>query len=257
MPSGKQSKRKRRIEAPPPPTRTRRQASPRVLLAAAGVVALVVVGIVLGVLLTGGGSSSANGAVLPEAGDVQTLFRGIPENGNVLGKSSAPVTMVEYVDLQCPFCQAFETQAMPTLISRYVRPGKLKVEVRPIAIRGSDSLLGQSGAIAAGMQNKMFDFMQLLYDNQGVEQTGWLNDTIVKSAALSIPGLDVKLFLELLNASAVAGQVKTVDAQAAADAVDSTPTILVGKTGTKPRRVTVPTASSPSAVAAAVDAALR
>jgi protein-disulfide isomerase len=257
MPSGKQSKRKRRIEAPPPPTRTRRQASPRVLLAAAGVVALVVVGIVLGVLLTGGGSSSANGAVLPEAGDVQTLFRGIPENGNVLGKSSAPVTMVEYVDLQCPFCQAFETQAMPTLISRYVRPGKLKVEARPIAIRGSDSLRGQSGAVAAGMQNKMFDFMQLLYDNQGVEQTGWLNDTIVKSAAMSIPGLDVKQFLDLLSSSSVAGQVKTIDAQAAADAVNSTPTILVGKTGTKPRLVTVPSAADPSTVAAAVDAALR
>jgi protein-disulfide isomerase len=107
------------------------------------------------------------------------------------------------------------------------------------------------------MQNTMFDFMQLLYDNQGVEQTGWLNDTIVKSAALSIPGLDVKRFLDLLNSSAVAGQVKTVDAQAAADAVDSTPTILVGKTGTKPRRVTVPSAADPSAVAAAVDAALR
>jgi protein-disulfide isomerase len=263
MPSQKQSKRRRReARAAPPPVRVRtharRQASPRVLIAAAALLVLVVVGIVLGVVLTssGGGSSSSTGATLPGAADVQTLLRRIPQQGNVLGKSSAPVTMVEYVDLQCPFCQEFETQAMPTLISRYVRPGKLKVEARPIAIRGGDSFRGQSATIAAGRQNKLFNFMQLLYDNQGVENTGWLDDNMVKSAASSIPGLDVGLFLEQLNSSRVSEQVKTVDALSPADAVDRTPTILVGKTGTKARAVTITSANDPSAVAAAIDAAL-
>jgi protein-disulfide isomerase len=262
MPSQKQSKRRRReARVAPPPVRTRtharRQASPRVLIVAAAVLALVVVGIGLGVVLTSGsGSSSATGATLPGAADVQTLLRRIPQQGNVLGKPSAPVTMVEYVDLQCPFCQEFETQAMPTLISRYVRSGKLKVEARPIAIRGGDSFRGQSATIAAGRQNKLFNFMQLLYDNQGAEGTGWLDDNMVKSAASSIPGLDVGLFLEQLSSGTVGEQVKTVDGQASADAVDRTPTILVGKTGTKPRAVTVTSASDPSAVAAAIDAAL-
>jgi protein-disulfide isomerase len=262
MPSQKQSKRRRqKARTAPPPvrarTRARRQASPRILIAAAAVLALVVVGIVLGVVLTGGGGSpSASGATLPGAADVQTLLRRIPQHGNVLGKPSAPVTMVEYVDLQCPFCQEFETQAMPTLISRYVRAGKLKVEARPVAIRGGDSFRGQSATIAAGMQNKLFNFMQLLYINQGVENTGWLDDNIVESAASSIPGLDVALFLKQLNSSTVDEQVKTVDTQATADALDRTPTILVGKTGTKLRAVTLNSASDPGAVAAAVDAAL-
>jgi protein-disulfide isomerase len=263
MPSQKQSKRRRReAQAAPPPvrarTRARRQASPRIVIAVAAVLALVVVGIVLGVVLTSGsGSSSASAAALPGAVDVQTLLRGIPQHGGVLGRPSAPVTMVEYVDLQCPFCQEFETQAMPTLLSRYVRTGKLKVEARPIAIRGSDSLRGQSAAIAAGTQDKLFNFMQLLYDNQGVENTGWLDANMVKSAAVSIPGLDVGRFLEQVNSSSVAEQVKTVDAQATADAVDRTPTILVGKTGSKPHAVTLTSATDPGAVAAAVDAALR
>jgi protein-disulfide isomerase len=261
MPSQKQSKRRRHAaaQAPPPPRlkTTPRRASPRVLLGVAALLVIVVVAIVLGVVLaSGSGSSSATGAILPGAADVQTLLRGIPQHGNVLGKPSAPVTMVEYVDLQCPFCQEFETQAMPTLISSYVRPGKLKVEVRPLAIRLGDSFRGQSATIAAGMQNKLFNFMQLLYDNQGVENTGWLDDNMVKSAATSVPGLDVGLFVKQVNSSTVAEQVKTVDGQAAADGVDRTPTILVGKTGTKPSPVTVTSASDPSAVAAAVDAAL-
>jgi len=261
MPSQKQSKRRRQAaKAPPPPKlkTTRRRASPRVLLAAGVVLVLVIAAVALGVVLTSSsGSSSATGVTLPGASDVQTLLRGIPQNGNVLGKPSAPVTMVEYVDLQCPFCQEFETQAMPTLISRYVRPGKLKVEVRPVAIRGGDSFRGQSATIAAGTQNKEFNFMQLLYVNQGIENTGWLDDDMVNSAASSIPGLDVGLFLKQVSSSTVAEQVKTVDAQASADGLDRTPTILVGKTGTKLRAVTVTSASDPSAVAAAVDAALR
>jgi protein-disulfide isomerase len=258
MPSQKQSKRRRRAaQAPPKLKTTQRRASPRVLLAAGSLLVLVVVAIVLGVVLaSGNNSSSATGSTLPGVADVQALLRGIPQHGNVLGKPSAPVTMVEYIDLQCPFCQEFETQAMPTLISRYVRPGKLKVEARPIAIRGGDSFRGQSATIAAGGQNKLFNFMQLLYDNQGIENTGWLDDNMVKSAAVSLPGFDVGLFLQQVNSSAVGEQVKTVDAQATADAVDRTPTILVGKTGTKPRAVIVTSASDPSAVAAAVDAAL-
>jgi protein-disulfide isomerase len=260
MPSQKQSKRRRRAaQAPPPPKlkTSRRRASPLVLLAAGAVLVLVIAGVALGVVLTSSsGSSSATGATLPGAADVQTLLRGIAQHGNVLGKPSAPVTMVEYVDLQCPFCQEFETQAMPTLISRYVRPGMLKVEVRPVAIRGGDSFRGQSATIAAGMQNKLFNFMQLLYVNQGIENTGWLDDDMVKSAASSIPGFDVGLFLKQVDSSTVAEQVKTVDAQASADGLDRTPTILVGKTGTKPRLVTVTSASDPGAVAAAIDAAL-
>jgi protein-disulfide isomerase len=259
VPSGKQSKRRRRAaQAPAPPVRRRRQASPRVLIGAAAVLVLVVVGIVLAVVLaSGGGSSSSSGTRLPDAGDVQTLLQGIPQNDNILGKPSAPVTMAEYVDLQCPFCQEFETQAMPTLISRYVRSGKLKVDARPIAIRGPDSLRGQSAAVAAGLQNKLFNFMQLLYDNQGVENTGWLDDAMVKSAAVSIPGLDVSRFLDHVNSSSVAERVKSIDGQATADAVQATPTILVGKSGKKLREVTVPSPSDPSSVAAAIDAALR
>jgi protein-disulfide isomerase len=122
---------------------------------------------------------------------------------------------------------------------------------------GSDSLRGQSGALAAGMQNKMFDFMQLLYDNQGVENAGWLNDGIVNSAAVSIPGLDVGRFHTDVNSSAVADRVQTVDAEKTADAVAATPTILVGKSGTKPREVSLTAPSDPGAVSAAVDAALR
>jgi protein-disulfide isomerase len=269
MPSGKQSKRKRRAAqvAAPPPGRSkgqRRQASPRVLIVAAAVIILAAVGIVLGVVLGGGSSKtnvpSARGSLvnaLPGGADVQRLLKGIPQRDNVLGWPSAPVTMVEYIDLQCPFCQQFEAQAMPTVISRYVRTRKLKVEVRVIAFIGPDSQRGRAAAIAAGLQNKLFNFAQLLYLNQGTENTGWLSDDMVKAAAASIPGLNVPRLLDERSSGTVNDQARTFDAQASADHVTATPTILVGKSGKTPHQVTLPSPADEHPLAAAIEAALR
>jgi protein-disulfide isomerase len=262
MPSGKQSKRRRRAgEAPAPPTRAARRASPRVLIAAAALVALVVIGIVLGVVLTRGSSdesaSSTTAQKLPDAADVQQMFAGIPQHDTVLGDVSAPATMVEYVDLQCPYCQQFETLAMPSIISGYVRKGKLKVEVRPIAFIGVDSQRGRAALLAAGMQNKLFNFMQLIYNNQGAENTSWLDDDLITSAAASIPGVDVDQLLTERNSKSVSDRSSAIDQQGIKDVVKVTPTILIGPTGKKLKAIKLTSASDSATVGAAIDAALK
>ncbi len=219
MTSGKHAKRRRAAQAPPRQQArgpARREASPRVLFAAAVVVALLAVGAVLAVKLTGGSDAKPPppGVALPGSGDVERLFKGIPQSGNVLGSPAAPVTLVEYVDLQCPYCQQFETQVMPTVIERYVRSGKLKVDARVLAFIGPDSLRGQSAAIAAGQQDKEFNFTQLLYANQAGENSGWLSDDMVRAAAASIPGLDVNQLLAASDSDAVHAQAQTYVKQA-------------------------------------------
>jgi protein-disulfide isomerase len=268
MTSGKATKRKRRqAQVPPPPVRApgqRRQASPKVLIGVAVVVGLIVVAIVLGFVLTGGNSSSSStpqrGSLvnaLPSATEVNDSLKGIPQNGNVLGSPNAPVTLREYIDLQCPACQAFETQAMPTLIRQYVRTGKVKVEARPIAFIGPDSQTGRAAALAAAKQNRFFNFSQLLYFNQGVENTGWLNDAMIKAAAASIPGLDVPRLLSDRNASSISDQANTFDTQADRDNVTQTPTILVGKSGGQLREVSMQSLTDTASISAAIAAAQR
>jgi protein-disulfide isomerase len=233
-----------------------------VLVAAAAVVVLAAIAVTLGVALSSGSSTAsvpARGSLtnaLPGAADVQKLLLGIPQQANVLGSQSAPVTLVEYIDLQCPYCQQFETQAMPSLIGSYVRTGKVKIEARPIAFIGPDSQRGRLAAIAAGAQNKLFNFAQILYLNQGTENTGWLSAQMVASAAASIPGLDVSRLLAGSNSDAAKTQAGTYDQQSAKDSVQATPTILVGKSGGTlwPVALTSPTDSQ--SVASAISAAL-
>jgi protein-disulfide isomerase len=265
MTSGKQSKRIRAAK-PPPPVRSTdrmRQASPRVLAIAGGLIALAAVAVVLGVVLTGGDSNEAEtptrGSLtnaLPGATEVHELLNGIPQAGNVLGEPDAPVTIYEYIDAQCPFCRQFETEGMPTLVERYVRTGKAKVVLRPIAFIGTDSDRGRALMIAAGEQGKMFNVSHLLFAHQGAENSGWLDDDLMTRVAASIPGMDVPRLLADRGASTVADTAGEFEDSARADGVNSTPTILVGKSGEKAALVTLETATDPAPVAAAIDAAL-
>ena len=273
MPSGKKSKQARRVAASaPPPLRSKgsargRQADPKLLAIAGGAIALVAVIVVLVVVLTGGSSSNTALKDLPAVGscstglpgcsDVASLYKGIPQSGNVLGKPSAPVTMVEYIDLQCPFCQQFETTVFPNILAKYVRTGKLKVEVRVLDFIGPDSSRGRNAMIAAGKQNKAFQFAEILYFNQKTENTGWLNDAMVGQVAASIPGLQVQQLLSERSSSAVKSTAKQYDAQQTADQVTGTPTLFVGKSGAKKlKQVPLASSTDQQSVVDAIDAAL-
>jgi len=232
--SGKQSRRRRREALrTPQATKRSRHASPKALVAIAVALALAAVVVVLAATFGGGSSATP----LAGVADTGSLLRGIPQAGNVLGAASAPVTIVEYADLQCPYCRDFELNAVPQLIGRYVRNGRAKLVFRPLAFIGPDSVRGRNAVIAAGRQNHLFEFVQLLYANQRTENTGWLDERIVRSIADAIPALDAGRLHRDRTSATVSVRASAFDAAARANAVDSTPTLLVGRTGGPLRRV--------------------
>ena len=201
-------------------------------------VAAVVLGGAIAAIAVAVGSKNGSSTNLPQRGtltnalpgavEAHRLFAGIPQHDNILGSPTAAVTMVEYVDLQCPHCREFEATVMPTIIRRFVRPGKLKLVARPIAFIGPDSVRGRDAAIAAAQQNRMFNFMQVTYYNQGIENTGWLNDDFVRRAAASVPGVRVAQLVKASDSSTVTNRARTIATQPNADRVQGTPALYVG-----------------------------
>ena len=153
MPSGKKARQQRQeAAAAPPPVRSKggpggaRQASGRTLAIAGGVILLVIVAVVLAIVLTQSSSGGDDGRRKRRRPDDQRSCRerrqpGTPpssalynatlrrvgpsresrRSGFVLGDPNAPVTLVEYIDLQCPVCAEFETTAAAHA-HREVRP---------------------------------------------------------------------------------------------------------------------------------------
>jgi protein-disulfide isomerase len=259
MPSGKRARQQRQqAAAAPPPVRSKgvggvraRQASPRVLLIAGVVVVAVIVAIVLGVTLSGGGNKAAAGnfppvgsrnwpGALPNSAYVNDMFKGVPQSGVVLGSPNAPATLTEFIDLQCPLCRQFETEQLPTLVKKYVRAGKLNIRMEPWSILSApDSPRGQAATLAASLQNKAFQFAEMLYVNQGTEDTGWLTQDMVGTAASSVDGMDPQRVLDDETSSRVKTSVSDVNNTAAAQNFSATPTLLLAHKGQKAHVVSV------------------
>ena len=259
MASGKASKRKRtaeRVQVPAPRGAGAGGVDRRIWVAAA-VAAALVVAVVAGIATSrgGGGGEVTAGSTLADAGDVIAVFDGVPEDGVALGPADAPVTLVEFVDMQCPFCREFEVEVMPTLIEKYVRPGELRIELRGLSFIGPDSERGMRAVLAAGEQDQAFGMKALQFANQGAENSGWLSQDFVEAAARSLPGVDVDRLVVDMDSDTVSEQLSAHAAEAKRRGVNSTPTILVGKTGEEPQLVQLESPSDLAAIEQAIAAA--
>jgi protein-disulfide isomerase len=85
---------------------------------------------------------------------------------------------------------------------------------------------------AIGLQNKMWNFIDLFYINQKDEQTDYATDAYLKSLASQIPGVNVNQAMGARNSFPVTTQLKLAETLAAKNGVTGTPTFFVGPTKT-------------------------
>jgi len=205
------------------------------------VVTIVVVVIVVIAIASGGGSKKAVKAGTPQANattaEVKTLIDGIPQSGNTLGDPNAPVTLRYFGDLECPICKEFTLGVLPTLIPKYVRAGKLKIEYHSLetATREPSTFkTQQEAAYAAGKQNLAWYFIETFYHEQLPEEqedAGGVTESYIQNIASQVPGLNLADWTAARSEPTFSNEV-TADAQAANDAgFTGTPSFQLGKTG--------------------------
>jgi len=149
-------------------------------------VALIVVAAVIVVSRTGGaGTHSDDGA------ETAAVFAGIPQDGVALGSANSPATLTEFADLQCPFCAEYAREVLPSVVDRYVRPGRLRLELGVLTFLGEDSVRAGQMAAAAARQNRLWQFADAFYRRQGAENSGYATDAFLRDAAAAA-GLDAE-----------------------------------------------------------------
>jgi len=239
---------------PKVPAKDAKRSRSTLLFVLVGAAAFVAAAALIAVSLSGGSSSKSPSPSEPltGVGDALSVFGGIPQHGITVGNPKAPVTIVEYADLQCPYCAHFATDELPGVVQEDVRTGKAKIEYRGLAFIGPDSLNGLRTAFAAGEQGKLWQFVDILFANQGAENSGWLSDSLLRRVGEAVPGLDVDKMFADRGGARVTALVQSASASAQTAGVNSTPTLFVGPTGGTLTQVSSATASAvEQAVAAA------
>ena len=176
-------------------------------------------------------------------GETAALLEGIPQRGNALGSASAPVRLVEYADLQCPYCAAYARDVLPTLVRDYVRTGKVELVFRGLAFLGPGSDSALRTATAAGNENRMWNVLELAYRNQGPENA-WVTDELLR-AIVTGAGADAPRVFAERDGAAVSAAVNESANSATTAGVSGVPAFFLGRRGDPLARLSVSALSVP------------
>lgn len=170
----------------------------------------------------------------------------VSTSGMVYGEPGAPVTVTEYVDFQCPVCLRASHTVIAEIEERYVETGQVKVEVKPIAILGDESVAATEAAHCAAAQGQFWPYHDILFANQGAENDGGFNDSRLKEFAARL-GLNSASFDSCLDSHTYKAAVESNTDAAKAQGVSGTPAVFVNEARVE---------TSVEAISAAIDANL-
>lgn len=115
-----------------------------------------------------------------------------------LGSSDAPLAIVEYADVLCPYCAKVNEEVIPRIKTDYIDTKKAQYEIRLVAMISPDSQRAAEGAYCAAEQDKFWDYMDTAYSetwrnyysqNLGHEDVKIFSDTRIAQFADKV-GLD-------------------------------------------------------------------
>jgi protein-disulfide isomerase len=143
----------------------------------------------------------------------------------VLGEKNAPVTIIEFTDYQCPFCQRFHLATFPLLKRDYIDTGKVRFVSRdlPLSEIHRHALRSAQAARCAGDQDKFWALRDQL------QRSG---DALELSNILDYAGslnLDIPSFRSCVEKEKYKSAVENDAAQATGIGVNATPSFLIGK----------------------------
>ncbi len=198
--------------------------------------------IVIGGFLFFKGAGSNGGTVDNGAGNQKPVnaLALIEANDPVLGNKDAGVTIIEFSDFQCPFCERAYSGAVADFeASDYFKNGEVNliykqlplVQIHPYAQKAAEA------SLCADEQGKFWEYHNLLFQNQAAItstlQSGGVSAVVtsLKQYASQLK-LDTAKFNTCLDNGKFASEVSKESAQAASVGIGGTPGFVIVNTKT-------------------------
>ncbi len=116
--------------------------------------------------------------VNPSIAEVMQQTPGIPDLS--VGRDDAPVTIVKYASLTCPYCRQFQLETFPTLKREYIDTGKVRLIIRDFPIGM------QSGAATIAKRCAPLDKQLVLYEKFLSQQSAWVSQEVRRDPIFKI-----------------------------------------------------------------------
>jgi protein-disulfide isomerase len=186
---------------------------------------------VLATVLVAGTSSSRDDRLDREVG---ALLAGIPQEGQTLGAPFAPVTLQVFAELEDPSSQGWFFRYLPAIIGELVDTDRLRIEYRSFktnTIASEAFVKQQAAALAAGEQDKLWNYAYTFYGEQGKVRTPYVTEGYLENIARQVPALNIGQWDRDRNADPRIEQVVEEDQQGRAEGIHVTPAYRIGPTG--------------------------
>lgn len=168
----------------------------------------------------------------PPAAEQPAIVDVALDDDPVLGDKNAPVTLIEFSDYECPFCKRHFDETYPSIKSKYIDTGKVKMIFRDLPLSFHDPMATKE-AVAAncarvqGGDGAYYKFHDEIFKRTTSNGNG-LNDEAIQKIAADLQ-LNTSLFTACLSDAAQKKEVTDDLAYASTVGADATPTFFVGK----------------------------
>jgi protein-disulfide isomerase len=144
---------------------------------------------------------------------------------HVLGRDDAPLTMVEFTDLECPFCRTFHVNTFERLKREYIDTGKLRFVSRDFPLDFHPNARPAAVAVrCAGEQGKFWEMR-----HEVTLKASALSPDVYRELAGTL-GLDLAKLEACIAADTHRAGIDRDVAEATTAGVRGTPTFVLGRT---------------------------
>ena len=179
----------------------------------------IIIGILFGsIMITNLNEASNNLMVLNK----ENLLKG----STILGNPNAKITIVEFGDYQCTFCYKFHNDVMKKINEKYIKSGDVNFVYKDFPLNGNLSVLASEASYCAQQQDRFWAYHDILYDNWGGENTGWITQEVLTNFALKTE-LNLEKFNLCMKNSEFQQKVLNNEQFAKEINIDATPSFLI------------------------------
>ena len=188
---------------------------------------------IVAVILGTNGSFSEQGLLIEPAPKIEqigpteiTMDTFVSNGSPILGNPNAPITLVEFGDYQCHYCNVFFQNIENEIIKNYVETGKVKIIFKDYNIIGPDSVKASQGAHCANEQGLFWKYHDILYSNWTGENNGWASGTNLANFAQEID-LDMNKWSKCMSEQKYSQTILSSNDDAKALGLTGTPAFFI------------------------------